>query len=434
MGFRNHTASIIYPNHSSITLVIEMKRYLALCLLISASTLLSGCYKAGTSAPAPTNVQVAAGDTSATLTWDMTPGVEYWIFKAATTSLTPQDCLSLTECGITMKAVSPTVVAGLVNGTVYSFTINGRIDGGKGGAGSPSAQATPRLAGATWSLSGTPLGTNLNGVGFGSVFVAAGDSGVMYSSTDGISWTLLSSLVTTKLNAVSYYGGNYLVAGAGGVILRSLDATVTWPQQTSGTTNDLYAISNYGSAGFVATGASGTIIHSGDGITWTSAKTSNPASNLYSVTYGNNMYVAVGAAGALLSSTDGVTWNPLTPTTPISLITLRSIAYAPPATGTIGTGTFVAVGSGGTIVTSADGGTTWTPISSTPFTATINAITYGRQFVAVAEDGSVNTSIDGINWAATTTMPANSSPIYAVTRGLYDYTAVGAGGLNLHSK
>ena len=147
------------------------------------------------------------------------------------------------------------------------------------------------------------------------------------------------------------------------------------------------------------------------------------------------MYVAVGAAGTLLKSTDGgVTWNPLTPTTPISSITLKSIAYAPPAIGTVGTGTFVAVGSSGTIVASTDGGTTWTPISTSPFTATINAITYGRQFIAVADDGSINTSIDGLTWTATTTTPANSSAIYAVTRGLYDYTAVGAGGLNLHSK
>ena len=414
-----------------------MKRYIALCLLVSTSTLFSGCYNVGSSAPAPTNVQVVTGDTSATLTWDMTPGVEYWLFKAATTSLTPQDCLPLPECGITMRAVSPTVVAGLVNGTLYSFTINGRINGGKGGAGSPSVQATPRLAGATWSLNSTPLGTNLNGIGFGSVFVAAGNSGVLFSSTNGVTWTPLSSAVTTKLNAVGYYSGNYLVAGAGGVILRSADATVSWPQQTSSTTNDLYAISNYGTAGFIATGASGTIIHSGDGVTWTAAtSTPNTVNTLYGVTYGNGKYVAVGAAGTILTSTDAATWSVPTSNTSSTSNTLKSIAYAPPAIGTTGNGTFVAVGSSGAVVISSDRGLSWAPITTSPFSTStvINSITYGRQFVAVAENGSIYNSIDGLTWTATSTTPANSSPIYAVTRGLYDYTAVGAGGLNLHSK
>ena len=416
-----------------------MKRYFTLCLLVSALIPLSGCYNTGSSAPAPTNVQVVAGDTSATLTWDTTAGVEYWIFKAATTGLAPQDCLPLPECGITMHAVSPTVLAGLVNGTLYSFTINGRVNGGKGGPGSPSVSATPRLAGAAWSLSGTLLGTNLNGIGFGSVFVAAGDGGVLFSSTDAATWTSLSSPVATKLNAVSYYGGNYLVVGAGGVILRSSNATVTWPQQTAVpvATPDLYAISNYGTAGFVATGTSGTIIHSGDGITWVGAtSTPNTANTLYGVTYGNGKYVAVGAAGTILTSTDAATWSAPTSNTSNTSNMLKSIAYAPPAIGTTGSGTFVAVGSSGAVVISTDGGLSWAPITTSPFSTStvINAITYGRQFVAVAEDGNIKTSIDGLTWTATTTTPANASPIYAVTRGLYDYTAVGAGGLNLHSK
>lgn len=411
-----------------------MKRYFALCLLVSAATLLAGCYNSGSSAPAPVNVQVVAGDTSATLTWDLTPGVEYWIFKAAAANLTPQDCLPLPKCGITMKAVSPSVVSGLVNGTLYSFTINGRVDGGKGGAGSPSVQATPRLAGATWDLGATLSSGNLRGVTYGSVFVAAGDNSALFSSTDGINWTTLTSPVAaTNLNAASYYGGTYLVVGAGGVIWRSTDA-VTWTPPTSGTTNALYAVTVTGTGGFVATGASGTILTSVNGIIWTTVPpvTTN---SLYGITYANNKYVAVGTAGTILTSADAATWDVPTSNTSSTLNTLKSIAYAPPVIGTTGSGTFVAVGSSGSMVISSDKGLTWAPTTSPFSTSTIiNAITYGRQFVAVAEDGSIFTSTDGLTWAATTTTPANTSPIYAVTRGLYDYTAVGAGGLNLHAK
>lgn len=412
-----------------------MKKNFTLILLITASMLLSACRGSGSSAPAPTNVQVEAGDSSAKVSWDMAPGVEYWIFKAAVPDLTPQSCLPLPECGIIMKAASPTVVSGLVNGTTYSFTINGRRDGGKGGSGSPSVQAVPRLAGSTWIV-GTSQGSSaLRGITFGSVFVAAGDGDALFSSTDGVNWTTLTSPVTgANYKAATYYGGNYLVVGAGGVVLRSSDATATWPQQTSGTTNDLYAISNYGAAGYVAAGANGTIIYSTDGISWT-VPTPPTANTLYGVYYGNNIYVALGAAGTLLTSANGSTWNAVTPTTPITAITLKGIAYAPPAIGTTGAGTFVAVGSSGTVVTSTDGGTTWTTVTS-PFSSTtvINAITYGRQFIAVADDGSIFTSADGANWVATTTTPANSYPIYAVTRGVFDYTAVGAAGLNMHSK
>ena len=246
-----------------------MKRYFTLCLLVSALIPLSGCYNTGSSAPAPTNVQVVAGDTSATLTWDTTAGVEYWIFKDATTGLAPQDCLPLPECGITMRAVSPSVVAGLVNGKLYSFTINGRVDGGKGGPGSASKSATPRLAGSEWTVS-APQGTNnLRGITYGSVFVAAGDNSALISSSDGINWTPLTSPVAaTNLNAASYYGGTYLVVGAGGVIWRSTDA-VTWTPQTSGTLNDLYAVAITVTGGFIATGANGTILTSANGTSWT---------------------------------------------------------------------------------------------------------------------------------------------------------------------
>lgn len=414
-----------------------MKQLLALIIVIAAATFLAGCRNKGSSAPAPTNVNVIAGDTSATVSWDMLPGVEYWIFKAAGSDISPQSCYGMPQCQMFMKAVSPAVVSGLANGTTYAFTINGRIDGGAGGPGSPSIQATPRLAGAIWSA-GTSLGAyDLHGVTFGTVFVAAGSNGGLFSSADGMNWTpqtVINWTTTTtplpNLNAASYYGENYLVVGAGGVILTSPD-TITWTQQTNVplATPELFAVSNYGAGGYVATGASGTIIYSVDGINWAGAA-SNTTNPLYGVTYGNGMYMAVGASGTLLSSLNGITWS--TPSS-ISTNTLKGIAYGP-VIGSTGTGTFVAVGANGTVVTSLDGGTSWTlPISPFSPTTVINAVTYGRQFIAVADDGSIFASIDGLNWTPASLTPTNSSPIYAVTHGVYDYSAVGAGGLNMHS-
>ena len=408
-----------------------MKRYFASIFLIISLSALSGCYSQGSSAPAPTNVNVVAGDSSATLTWDMVPGVEYWIFKAAGSDISPLSCFGLPQCQIISNAVSPTVVSGLANGTNYAFTINGRVNGGKGGPGSPAVQAVPRLAGALWTVAATAAGpADLRGVTYGTIFVAAGNGGALFSSTDGMAWTAQISPTTSNLDAASFYGSSYVVAGAGGVILLSTDA-INWTAQVSNTGNDLYAVSNYGAAGFVATGVSGTVIHSLDGITWTGALASNTPNPLYAVTYGNGIYAAVGAAGTLITSPDGAYWS--SPSS-ISASDLKGIAYAP-LIGTNGAGTFVAVGASGTIITSTDGGTTWAALTSSPFASTtiINSVTYGRQFVAVANDGSIFTSIDGLSWAATASTPANTAPLYAVTHGIYDYSAVGAAGLNTHS-
>jgi len=422
-----------------------MKRFLVLILVVTASLFLASCRGKGSSAPAPTNVNVVAGETSATISWDMTPGVNYWVFRAAGADISPQSCYGMPQCQMIPNAVSPLLVTGLINGTQYSFTVNGRIDGGAGGPGSPSVQATPRLAGATWTV-GNAVGTyDLHGIAHSTLFVAAGTQGTLLTSTDGLGWvpqpaiTWLSTPSSLPdLNAIAY-GGTYVTVGTGGVILTSTDA-VNWTQQTNVTSASLYAVTSNGAGEYVAAGLNGTIINNYGG-TWISATTipvSTPT--LYGVAYGNGRYVAVGVGGTLLTSDQyGTTWaTAIAASTPLPAIDLKGVAYGSgvgpsgPATNT--TGTFVAVGLNGTMVTSTDGGATWgVPASASPIppTVQINAVSYGAEFVAVANDGSIYNSTDGVNWTQATS--PTTSPIYAVAHGLYDYSAVGATGLNIHS-
>ena len=62
-----------------------MKRFIYLIAAVAATLLLNGClggaFNLGSSAPAPTDVKVVAGDSSVTLTWTESPNVEYWVFK-----------------------------------------------------------------------------------------------------------------------------------------------------------------------------------------------------------------------------------------------------------------------------------------------------------------------------------------------------------------
>lgn len=451
-----------------------MRRFFAFIMVIVVTILLVGCGGGGSSASAPINVNVVAGDTSATLSWNMQPGVEYWIWRTVGTTIDIQSCTS--ACATLVKVSSPTVITGLINGTTYAFSINARSNGGPGGSGTPSVTATPRLAGgldsngnSTWNPPGAALSTqDLHGIAYGTpsvstltsglvnlgstgVFVAAGINGSLFSglvsSIDGsISWTPTNYTSTgANLNAIIYNNGKFLAVGDGGTILLSTDGA-TWTQEKSATSNDLYAVSNLG-AGFIAIGAKGTIITSSDGATWTISPlvTTNA---LYGITYGNGRYVAVGEAGTVIYG-DGVNYWQTVPTSSL-LPDLKGVAYGTPQLAYVYTpqngytyqnlpaATFVAVGANGTLVTSPDG-LTWTTQNAIP-TTSLNAVTFGHQFVAVGDGGSIYTSIDGLAWLPAQNYAATLSNLYAVLPALYAggsyagqlvYSAVGANGVNM---
>lgn len=414
-----------------------MKPFIACMLAISNAFILLGCHHQGSSAPAPSDVTVVPGDGIVTISWTMAPGVDYWLFYAAASSITTDNWFTLPGDRVIRSASSPSVLA-LTNGTTYSFTINGRIKGGPGGPGSPSLSATPRLAGAAWVNGQTVLGspTNLNGVTYGSQFVTVGNSAFVASSPDGKSWTNQDptnnnaniGVAGTNLNAIAY-GGNYVAVGDGGIIVLSPDA-VAWSSATGAPTENLHGIAANGGF-YVAVGDNKTILTSSGGTSWTTATSTPASSTLYAVTYGNGKYVAVGASGTVLTSSDAINWQPATISPSAPSATLRGVAY--------GNGLFVALGDGGTLLTSMDA-VNWTDQTATalnlsqtpplPSTVTINAVTYATQFIAVGGGGAIYTNVDGgnSNWISVAPAPA---ALNGLAHGNYGYVAVGAAGTNL---
>ncbi len=392
----------------------------------------------GSSAPAPSGLTAVAGETTVTVTWTMDAGVEYWLYVAPT-SVAPTNNSSmhnwfgLTGGTVLMKVSSPYVVSGLTNGTSYSFSVNGRTGGGPGGPGAPNATATPRLAGSSWTL-GTPVagGPAFNSLTLGASYVAAGNTGALYSSTNGTSWTAITAITpptTANLNGVSYLG-TYKVVGNGGVIFTSSDA-VTWTERTSNTNNNLRAIASNGVNLSVAVGDIGTIVTSADGVSWTRATSSATTSNLYAVTfstYNGGSWIAVGAGGTIVTSPDGLVWTD----TGHAGVDLRGIASGLNASGSAIT--LVAVGANGTALSSTDT-TTWTARTLTGVGANtmMNAVTYGTQFVSVGDGGMTYVSTDGTTWTQATPT-ATTSTLTAVVRGPLAYVAVGATGTNLLAK
>jgi hypothetical protein len=410
-----------------------------------ASLVLFGC-GAGSSAPAPTSLVATATESGVTVTWDMTPGVEYLFFYGPT-SIVPSSVTSMSGWiglpggGTKINATSPLVLTGLANGLSYSFSVNGRTNGGPGGPGATPVTATPRLAGSTWTA-GAAAGSNaLRCVTYGASFVAAGDGGAMYSSVDGVAWSPISYATTANLTASvngCSYSGTYKLVGDGGLVLTSPDA-VTWTAQTSVTavtSENLYAIASNNVNLTVAVGANGTIITSPDGVTWTSRGDINTTTqHLYAVNYStlnSGTWIAVGAAGTVLKSADGLTWTTVLPGTGASP-DLRGIAYGA-STASTGATVFVAVGASGTVLTSTDG-SAWSALTTPPTTSDLNAVTYGTQFVAVGAGGGKFFSTDGVTWLPGAWTPGSgtgtNSNLNAVTRGPLTYAAVGAGGANV---
>ena len=438
-----------------------MKSFFAFIMVAMVTMSLAGCFGAGaSSAPQPTNVAVVAKDSRVVVTWDDIPGVTYWVFTAAGTGVTPTNCSSMAVCGTTLYATSPQTVSSLpgiygtfgtvplTNGVQYSFTVNGRINGGPGGPGSPAIEATPRLAGNTWNTGPNAGTTDLRGVAYGAGwFVATGLGGSSFYSIDGNVWNALSNPNPTDFYSVAFNGAVFLGVGANGNVMSLSPGQSAWTQQNSGTNYTLYAIAN-GNALVVATGANGTIITTNSsGASWTT-DSSPTGYSLYGVAYGvakgtTGTYVAVGAAGTLLYSTDGVTWNRTS--SPLPTIDLKGVTYG--GLDANGYGVFVAVGNSGTVLTSEDG-ITWTQQTSTNIlpASNLNSVAYTtyRRFMAVGSDGNIYYSEYYSNGSTTVgnggtvwtqvTPPVATSAINAITTGgLYDYSAVGAGGLNLYA-
>ncbi|MEI8029480.1 MAG: hypothetical protein WCH35_06855 [Comamonadaceae bacterium] len=411
----------------------------------------------GDAAAPPTNVVVVAGESSVTVSWDMAGGVENWLFFGPTstvpTSITAMEkWIGQYGGGTVLNVTSPYIVSGLANGVSYSFSLNGRTNGGPGGPGSTPVTATPRIAGSSWSAGTAISGANdLRAVAYGATiattttaavasYVAAGSTGAMYSSHDGAIWSAISyaSNINT-LNGASYLAGFYTLVGDNGVILRSSDlATWTTPTSNPATGRKLNAIaSNYSNLS-VAVGASGTIIYSADGVTWTAASNSATTSDLYAVTYTTfnvgtytaGTWTAVGAGGTLVQSPDAITWT-LVPS--VTSNDLHGIAYgASISSASVVTPIFVAVGSSGAVLTS-NNGISWTA-QTLPGTSNLNAVAFGAQFVTVGAGGNIFYSTDGVTWATASTTPTSSSDLLAVTHGLNAYSAVGVAGTNLLAK
>jgi photosystem II stability/assembly factor-like uncharacterized protein len=221
---------------------------------------------------------------------------------------------------------------------------------------------------------------------------AAGNSGRIYRTEDGLNWTMLSSGTTNSLLALSFVDLNVgWAVGWSGTILKTTDAGNSWTTQSGGTTYALRSISftdeytgtivadaglilrttNGGNNWFVQTfsgsqmplegvsfldanrglivGWSGIILRTTDGGNEWIYQPIGENNTLIEVCYvdSNTAYIVSNSGGLLFKTTDGgITWNTQKSRTTNALF---GVHFSDANTGTV-------VGSGGTILRTINGG------------------------------------------------------------------------------
>lgn len=217
-----------------------------------------------------------------------------------------------------------------------------------------------------------------------------------------------------ELHHVVYGNGLYVAVaefGDGGEIYSSADG-LNWTLRFSD--NNSWGLTlNYSSGCFAGVGGFGIVDVSTNGTNWTSSFL--PAYNLnaemgQAITYGNGVYVTVGdtnGVGNIQTSPDGATW------------TSRSISLAPGGRITsvaYGGNKFVAVGNNDGLEYSSTAGTTWARRSIPGG----NKISYGNGLFFVALNNKTNLmSADGVNWSLNPTGLTNMLGTVTYSHGLF---------------
>lgn len=211
--------------------------------------------------------------------------------------------------------------------------------------------------GSTWTRESTPIGAtdHLFGVGTngsGDLVAVGRDQLILYSPNNGDSWTVVHSRVTDSpdIFKVAFGDGKFVGVDEEGGVWISADGSKDWTKYNSGIK---FRCITFANGYFMAGNASGGIIRSATGNAGSWESVGSLGTAVRDIDYGNGKWLAVGRNIATSSNTNGSGW-----TIRIRLETdynfvdqlFSGCASAP--------NTFVAVGEHGLMLNSADG-ITW---------------------------------------------------------------------------
>ncbi len=259
----------------------------------------------------------------------------------------------------------------------------------------------------------------------GSAFVAVGDSGQIFSSADGVTWTKRATGTTWTLWNVLWGKNQFVAVGDSGTILTSPDGT-TWTARSSWTTPSLYT-AVWGANKYIAYGLNYTAATSSDGISWTVSTSNLESFGGYSrgtkgITWGSNKFV-VTAMDSIYTSADGLNWTPSYPISPYPG-GIAAVIWADSQ--------FVVAGN--QILTSPDG-INWTVRGTweNSYLGSAYSIAWGNGKFVIGQDRNNYTSVNGITWNLEDGFPEALDLTYLIAYGAGKFVVVDQTGMVLTS-
>jgi len=225
------------------------------------------------------------------------------------------------------------------------------------------------------------------------------DTNLLFNSVNGIQWTEVNSLTGNGMYGVTSDGTKIVVVGENGIIYTSIDGTV-W----SGVNETLVLSVN--SALNILNVSDTSNFTVGDAIRFTQEFTPIGSGDPIITTTTYYVESIISATQLTITDTVGGSAIALDVNTPVAQTlmykyptesTLRDVLYA--------NGMFVAVGDNGTIKTSVDG-FVWTT-RTTNTTNDLNGVTFNsseNMFVVVGDNNNILTSTDGVVWNNTSVL------------------------------
>ncbi len=305
-----------------------------------------------------------------------------------------------------------------------TYTVSVTVIDGFGGSSVTSQTLTVTDPANTFTQRNTSISNDTDDlntiVSNGTIAVAAGNSGKIYTSTDGGTWTKRSIANGNLYFQGGFWDGsrfvlvgqdyNFTAGDFTGVIYTSADGT-TWSttaQYTNPTTGTpLNAVASSGGT-LVACGEQGSLLRSTNGTTWTPVSLMSLVQTGRSVAYGNGVFVLTASNSStntvqLYTSPDGLTW------TDHSSV-LGTLGQSSTARTAIYLGNrFIVNGWYVQLLTSSDGGTSFQTTRGSGNYELLPALAYGngvyfaggikqKYFVGESDAARHLLSVDGVNW------------------------------------
>lgn len=217
-------------------------------------------------------------------------------------------------------------------------------------------------------------------------------SGLISFSNDGYNWLGSDSGQSQALYGVEFvpdFGtdGMWVLVGANGVVLTSPSGR-KWTARTTGTTSVVRNIRYGSSVGAIAPIlGTGQYLQSSDGVTWNLTQISGRTEQYRGVAINGSTFLLCGSSGRI-SYWNGSGWNhPQITGSP----TLREAVYEPIS------GKWSVYGDTGTIAYATDPAGTWTIVTATGLTGTIQGAAAGAdgRILICTSTGMIYYSIDG---------------------------------------